>query len=59
MSELVQTYEQTLEFLFDRVNFERTPAGGKQDKETKTNHANHVADAHGKADDANHDQENA
>ena len=31
MSELVQTYEQALEFLFDRVNFERTPARGKQD----------------------------
>ncbi len=31
MPELVQTYEQALEFLFDRVNFERTPAGGTQD----------------------------
>lgn len=31
MSEPVQTYEQAVQFLFDRVNFERTPAGGKQD----------------------------
>ncbi len=31
MSETVQTYEQAVQFLFDRVNFERTPAGGKQD----------------------------
>jgi dihydrofolate synthase/folylpolyglutamate synthase len=31
MSELAQTYEQAIGFLFERTNFERTPAFNKQD----------------------------
>lgn len=31
MSDIVQNYEQAIAFLFDRINFERTPADSKQD----------------------------
>ena len=31
MIEPAQSYEQAIGFLFDRINFERTPAGGEQD----------------------------
>ena len=31
MIEPAQSYEQAIEFLFDRINFERTPAGSEQD----------------------------
>lgn len=31
MIEPAQTYEQAIGFLFDRINFERTPAAGEQD----------------------------
>ncbi len=31
MTDPVQNYEQAISFLFDRINFERTPASGKQD----------------------------
>lgn len=31
MIEPAQSYEQAVNFLFDRINFERTPAGGEQD----------------------------
>lgn len=31
MTETAQSYEQAIRFLFDRINFERTPAAGEQD----------------------------